>query len=88
MRVRLFGVEGETTRVAHENLLAALRKVGVSADIESVDKIDEITMFGVLETPAVMVGERMVCEGKIPTVEELAVWLLRALEANQFVSVH
>ncbi len=88
MRIRLFGLDQDMIRQSRENVDAALKAIGVRAEIEHVDKIDEITMSGVLETPAVMVGGHIVCEGKIPSAQELITWIEGALATEAAVAVH
>ena len=87
MRIRLFGLDHEKIRQFRANVEEALGKVGVEAAIERVDKIDEITMSGVLKTPALMIGDRIVCEGRIASTEELAEWIHHAAAASEAVAV-
>lgn len=88
MRVRVLGTDRAKIQNLRKQVEQALKRIGVHAEIVDVDKIDEITMLGVLNTPAIMVGERLVCEGRIPSVEDLVLWISGSLEAAQQVAMH
>jgi small redox-active disulfide protein 2 len=44
---------------------------GINATIIKVDDIMEIMKYGVMSTPALVVDEKVVLKGRIPTSEEL-----------------
>lgn len=88
MRVRVLGTDREKIRNLREQVEQALKRMGANAEIVDVDKIDEITMLGVLDTPAVMVDERLVCEGRIPSVEDLIGWITGSLQASGQFAMH
>lgn len=44
---------------------------GIDATISKVDDIMEIMRYGVMATPALVVDEKVVLKGKVPTNEEL-----------------
>jgi small redox-active disulfide protein 2 len=44
---------------------------GIEATISKVDDIMEIMRYGVMATPALVVDEKVVLKGKVPTNEEL-----------------
>ena len=88
MRVRVLGTDHDKIRNVRGLVEQALKRMGANAEIVDVDKIDEITMLGVLDTPAVMVDERLVCEGRIPSVEDLIGWITGSLQASEKFAMH
>ena len=48
---------------------------GVSAAIEHVTRYDDIMRWPVLATPGLVVNDRLVASGCIPSAEEIARWL-------------
>lgn len=55
-------------------------EAGVEIDIEKVTKTSEMVPYGVMSTPAIVIDERVVHAGGIPTKEEVQRWV-RDLQA-------
>lgn len=56
-------------------LIAALQKLGLAADMESVHDLDAIWRFGVTKTPALVINRKVKCAGRMPTPAEVEQWL-------------
>ena len=54
----------------------ALAESGVEAHVEKITKTSEMVPYGVMATPAVVIDERVVHVGGIPTKEEVQRWIL------------
>lgn len=52
-----------------------LDEIGVSANIEKVTNIEDIFSYDVMVTPAVVVDEKVLFKGKVPTKEEVIAML-------------
>jgi len=52
----------------------------LEATIQHVQDYGEIMKYPVMFTPALVVNEKLVCAGRIPTVEETIAWLREALD--------
>lgn len=48
---------------------------GVEADVQKVTRTSEMVPYGVMTTPAVVIDERVVHAGGIPTKEEVQRWM-------------
>lgn len=48
---------------------------GVEADVQRVTRTSEMVPYGVMTTPAVVIDERVVHAGGIPTKEEVQRWM-------------
>ncbi len=59
-----------------ELVLEIMSEKGIAADIFHVTDRDEIHRFGVEKTPALMIGDRLVSAGKIPTRVQIEKWLM------------
>lgn len=53
------------------NAEAALRELGVEAEIQKIEDINEIVRFGVMSTPALAVDGEVKIVGKVATPEEI-----------------
>jgi small redox-active disulfide protein 2 len=57
----------------------AVNSLSVEAQIEKVTEISEIIKYRILATPALVIDEKVVCAGRIPTPAEVTTWLTNAL---------
>ena len=48
-----------------------LAEINVSANIEKVEDIEKIMEYDVMSTPALVVDDRVMIRGKVPTKEEI-----------------
>lgn len=55
-----------------ENIIReTLDEIGVEANIEKVTNIEDIFSYDVMVTPAVVIDEKVMFKGKVPTKEEV-----------------
>ncbi len=57
----------------------AVNSLSVEAQIEKVTEMPEIIKYRVLATPALVINEKVVCAGRIPTAAEVTTWVTSAL---------
>ena len=62
-----------------KNATAAVAGLGVEARIEHVSDPAEYARYGVLYTPGLVINDKLVCGGRIPTQEEVMTWVADAL---------
>ncbi|MCA9234680.1 MAG: TM0996/MTH895 family glutaredoxin-like protein [Planctomycetales bacterium] len=53
------------------NVEAALKELGVEADVQKIEDINEIVKFGVMSTPALAVNGEVKIVGKVATPAEI-----------------
>ena len=49
----------------------AVRELGLAAEVEKVEDLARIMSFGVMSTPALVVGGRVAVSGRVPGKEEV-----------------
>ncbi|MAT69846.1 MAG: redox-active disulfide protein 2 [Planctomycetaceae bacterium] len=54
-----------------ENAEAAVKELGIEAEVQKVEDINEIVKFGVMSTPALAVDGQVKLVGKVATPEEI-----------------
>jgi small redox-active disulfide protein 2 len=55
--------------------------LGEQAKIEKITAYPEIKKYNILATPGLVVNEKVVCAGRIPTEAEVTTWLVNELAA-------
>ena len=56
--------------------------LAVEADVIKVTDYNQIMEYNILSTPGLVVNEKVVCSGRIPTPAEVTTWLTDALTAE------
>ena len=59
----------------------AVEMMGQQAEIIKVTNYNDITAYNILSTPGLVINEKVVCAGRIPSPAEVTTWLASALEA-------
>ena len=62
-----------------ETARQAIAQLGVPANVEKVTDYAEIMSYNVLRTPALVVNEKLVSAGRIPSTGEITTWLTNAM---------
>lgn len=55
-------------------------ELGIEADVIKVTDYNDIMAYNVLSTPGLVVNEKLVSSGRIPTPAEVTTWVADALE--------
>ena len=59
-----------------------LNRLSVEAQIEKVTEHAEIRKYPILATPGLVINEKLVSAGRIPTEAEVTTWIVDALEQS------
>jgi small redox-active disulfide protein 2 len=63
-------------QIAHK----VVTEMSLEAEIIKVTDYADIMAYNILSTPGLVVNEKVVCNGRIPTSAEVTTWLADALE--------
>ncbi|MEN8242577.1 MAG: thioredoxin family protein [Chloroflexota bacterium] len=58
----------------------AVAQLAIEAEVLKVTEYDQIIAHGVISTPGLVINEKVVSSGKVPTSAEVISWLATALE--------
>jgi len=71
MKIKVLGTGCPKCKQLEENARKALEETGKKEEIEKVTDLNKIIEAGVMTTPALVIDEKVVCSGSIPTKEEI-----------------
>lgn len=60
----------------------AIDKLAVEANLVKVTDYQQIVDLGVMSTPGLIVNDKVVSSGRIPSEDEVTAWVKEALEAS------
>lgn len=66
-------------QVAHK----VVSEMGIEAEVVKVTEYPDIIAYNVMSTPGLVINEKVVSTGRIPTPAEVTTWLANALETAQ-----
>jgi small redox-active disulfide protein 2 len=71
MNIKILGSGCDKCRTLEHHTREALAALGGDADIEKVTDPAEIASWGVMRTPALVIDDRVVVSGRVPTADEI-----------------
>ncbi|HQR19634.1 MAG TPA: thioredoxin family protein [Burkholderiaceae bacterium] len=73
--VKILGTGCANCRKLEATAREAAASAGVAAEFSKVTDIDAILAYGVMATPGLVIDEKLVSSGRIPTQAEIRQWL-------------
>jgi small redox-active disulfide protein 2 len=78
VRIKVLGPGCANCKKVEELALAAVGQLGVEADLEKVTELMEIMEYPIMTTPGLVINEKVVCSGRVPSPEEVVEWVRQA----------
>ncbi|MCX6695543.1 MAG: thioredoxin family protein [Candidatus Altiarchaeota archaeon] len=75
MKIEILGMGCPKCKKLTENAEKAVAESGVKAEVVKVEDMDKIVSYGIMMTPALAVDGKVMCCGKIATVDEIKKWI-------------
>ena len=75
MFIKVLGPGCANCKRLEERTREAVASLGLDAEIEKVTDYADIAGYGVMKTPGLVVDERLVVSGRVPTTREIAALL-------------
>jgi small redox-active disulfide protein 2 len=79
LTVKILGSGCENCKQVEATARKAVADMGLQAEIIKVTDWVEIKKYPILGTPGLVVNEKLVCAGRIPSQAEVTTWLVDAL---------
>ena len=71
MEIKVLGTGCAKCKTLEKQTKDAVAELGFSAEIEKVEDIYKIMSFGVMTTPALVINQKVVMSGRVPSIAEL-----------------
>jgi small redox-active disulfide protein 2 len=81
MKVKILGAGCLRCKKLYAEAEKAIVASGVKADLEKIEKIEEIIKYGIMATPGLVIDEEVKASGRIPQSNEIVIWLKTAAKS-------
>ena len=71
MKIKVLGTGCSNCKNLERATVNALAEMNLAAEVEKVEDIQKIMAYGVMRTPALVIDEKVVLNGRVPSVSEL-----------------
>jgi small redox-active disulfide protein 2 len=71
MNIKVLGTGCPKCKTLEKTTHDAVAEMGISASIEKVDDIVKIMNYGIMNTPALVIDEKVVLSGRVPSLSEI-----------------
>ncbi len=71
MVIKILGIGCSNCKKLEKNAKDAIESLGIDAQIIKVTDMNEITQYGILRTPGLVVDDKIVSFGRVPSVDEI-----------------
>jgi small redox-active disulfide protein 2 len=81
MKIKVLGAGCPKCKKLYAEAEKAIALSGVKADLEKVEKIEEIIKYGIMATPGLIINEEVKASGRIPLPDEIVSWIRTAAKS-------
>ena len=71
MEIKILGIGCKNCVNLAKNTEEALKELGMEATITKVTDMKDIAKYGIMRTPGLVIDEKVVSYGKVPSTEEI-----------------
>ncbi len=71
MKIKVLGTGCSNCKNLEKATVNALAEMNLAAEVEKVEDIQKIMAYGVMRTPALVIDEKVVLNGRVPSASEL-----------------
>ena len=71
MNIKVLGTGCSNCKTLEKTVYNALAEMNFSANVEKVEDIQKIMGYGIMRTPGLVIDEKVVLSGKVPSVKDV-----------------
>ncbi|MFP3898118.1 MAG: thioredoxin family protein [Dehalococcoidia bacterium] len=79
MNIKILGPGCARCQQLEKTTREVVKELGINAEIEEVKDVNRIMEYPVLRTPGLVIDEKLVCAGRIPSKSEVTALIATAL---------
>ena len=83
MNIKILGTGCAKCHQLEKTAKEVVKELGIDAAVEEVKGIDKIIAYNVLITPGLVINEKVVSSGKVPTKAEITQLVIDALSKEE-----
>ena len=82
MKIKVLGPGCAKCQQLEKTASEVVSELGINAEIEEVKDIKKIMEYPILTTPGLVIDEKLVCSGRVPSKAEVTTFIMTSL-ANE-----
>lgn len=75
MEIKILGPGCAKCKTTAELITRVAAETGKTVNIEKIEDMRQIVGYGVMTTPAVVIGDKVVHKGSVPSHDQVVAWL-------------
>jgi len=80
MKIKVLGPGCTRCHQLEQTVKDVVKELSIDADIEYVKDIKKIMEYPILTTPGLVIDEKLVCSGRVPSKAEVSTFITTALD--------
>ncbi len=80
MKIKVLGPGCARCHQLEQTVKDVVKELSIDADIEYVKDIKKIMEYPILTTPGLVIDEKLVCSGRVPSKAEVSTFITTALD--------
>ncbi len=88
MKIKVLGPGCARCHQLEQTIREVVRELGIDGEIDVVNDVGKMMDYPILTTPGLVIDEKLVCSGRVPTKAEVATFITTALAKAQTSAGH